>query len=371
MSHPFGAFWLRGPFLMEDDETLDEAALNAALGIGTSGRSKRRREKAKAKKDAGPQAASSATATTITTTTTTTAVGGKSNLPPGVSIEYAEVSADSVLGDVGGTSDDPVVLGLLAAFRRAQGLPAEGEALLPSGEASSSSGAGGGDEDGEVGEDGEQGGQGGALAHLPGGLTRRERRKLLQDFVTVMKGQVANPEVVEAHDVTSPDPYLLVHLKTLKGTVPVPRHWCHQKRYLQGKVRATPRPAYELPEYVAATGIGTLRDLDNEANDKKTLKSKTRERVRPKMGRIEVDYFVLRDAFFVHQTKPKLTPLGALYYEGKEFEKDKGWAKVGVLSERLREALGMKQQQQVQPPGEGGALSQPPLLPCRRMITRS
>ena len=29
---------------------------------------------------------------------------------------------------------------------------------------------------------------------------------------------------------------------------------------------------------------------------------------------------VLHDAFFKHQTKPSLTPMGDLYYEGKEFE---------------------------------------------------
>jgi hypothetical protein len=29
---------------------------------------------------------------------------------------------------------------------------------------------------------------------------------------------------------------------------------------------------------------------------------------------------VLHDAFFRHQTKPKLTQLGELYYEGKEYE---------------------------------------------------
>lgn len=29
---------------------------------------------------------------------------------------------------------------------------------------------------------------------------------------------------------------------------------------------------------------------------------------------------MLHDAFFKHQTKPSLTPMGDLYYEGKEFE---------------------------------------------------
>jgi splicing factor 3B subunit 2 len=33
---------------------------------------------------------------------------------------------------------------------------------------------------------------------------------------------------------------------------------------------------------------------------------------------------VLHDAFFKHQTKPKLTNIGDLYYEGKEFEATPG-----------------------------------------------
>ena len=37
-------------------------------------------------------------------------------------------------------------------------------------------------------------------------------------------------------------------------------------------------------------------------------------------GKLDIDYQVLHDAFFKYQTKPELTPLGDLYYEGKEFE---------------------------------------------------
>jgi ribosomal protein L25 (general stress protein Ctc) len=33
-----------------------------------------------------------------------------------------------------------------------------------------------------------------------------------------------------------------------------------------------------------------------------------------------VHFQVLHDAFFKYQTKPKLTGVGDLYYEGKEFE---------------------------------------------------
>ena len=59
---------------------------------------------------------------------------------------------------------------------------------------------------------------------------------------------------------------------------------------------------------------------------------------------------VLHDCFFKHAVKPPLTKLGDLYYEGKEFQQAKRNIKPGVLSDRLKEALGM------------GPLSPPPWL---------
>ena len=58
-------------------------------------------------------------------------------------------------------------------------------------------------------------------------------------------------------------------------------------------------------------------------------------------GKLDIDYQVLHDAFFKFQTKPDLTGLGDLYYEGKEFEAMVKNAKPGVLSEALQGALGM------------------------------
>lgn len=49
--------------------------------------------------------------------------------------------------------------------------------------------------------------------------------------------------------------------------------------------------------------------------DAKTMKTKMREKVRPKMGKIDIDYQKLHDAFFKWQIKPKLTIHGDLYYE--------------------------------------------------------
>jgi hypothetical protein len=50
---------------------------------------------------------------------------------------------------------------------------------------------------------------------------------------------------------------------------------------------------------------------------------------------------VLYDAFFKHQRKPKMSGLGELYYEGKEYEAQLEHLKPGVLSDELRTALGM------------------------------
>lgn len=61
------------------------------------------------------------------------------------------------------------------------------------------------------------------------------------------------PEVVEMWDVTAADPKLLVHLKSYRCTVPVPRHWSQKRAYLAGK-RGLEKPAFKLPDYIEATG---------------------------------------------------------------------------------------------------------------------
>jgi splicing factor 3B subunit 2 len=323
-----------------DDEELDDATL-----LGEGGGHKSRRAKARRRARGGAPSAPPPPPPPP-----------PAPLPAGVTLEYEAAPVEGALGS--GAACDPALAGMLAAFRRAAGVGADGEGAGAGagGAAAAGEGADASDGEGDLGGDA----LGGAAAHLPGGLTRKQRRSLLQDFVTVVKSRVARPDVVEAHDVTSTDPALLVHLKALRHSVPVPRHWCHLKRYLQGK-RGLPRPAYQLPAYVAATGIGTLRDLDNEAADKKSLKGKTRDRARPKAGRLEIDYSLLHDAFFVHQTKPPMTGFGELYYEGKEFEKDRSGFAPGALSDRLREALGMPPSRGGEEGGGGGAA--PPVPP--------
>lgn len=171
-------------------------------------------------------------------------------------------------------------------------------------------------------------------------LSKRKLRKLNRMSVAQLKQGVEKPEVVEMHDVTAQDPFLLVQLKSSRNTVPVPRHWCFKRKYLQGK-RGIEKPPFNLPFFIKDTGVMEMRQALQEKEDEKTLKAKTRERVRPKMGKLTIDYQKLHDAFFKWQTKPKMSIHGDLYYEGKEFETKLKDKKPGDLSDELRAALGM------------------------------
>ncbi|XP_050526170.1 splicing factor 3B subunit 2-like [Daktulosphaira vitifoliae] len=174
----------------------------------------------------------------------------------------------------------------------------------------------------------------------PDKLSRRQFKKVTRLSVAELKQLVSRPDVVEMHDVTARDPHLLIQLKAHRNTVPVPRHWCFKRKYLQGK-RGIEKPPFDLPDFIKRTGIMEMRAAHQEKEDEKSLKNKMRERVRPKMGKIDIDYKKLHDAFFKLQTKPKLSLHGDLYYEGKEYETKLREKKPGDLSAELRTALGM------------------------------
>lgn len=171
-------------------------------------------------------------------------------------------------------------------------------------------------------------------------LSKRKLKKMTRLSVAELKQLVNRPDVVEMHDVTARDPKLLVQLKAHRNTVQVPRHWCFKRKYLQGK-RGIEKPPFNLPDFIKRTGIMEMRASLQDKDESKTLKAKMRERARPKLGKIDIDYQKLHDAFFKWQTKPKMTIHGDLYYEGKEFETRLKEKKPGDLSEELRTALGM------------------------------
>ena len=171
-------------------------------------------------------------------------------------------------------------------------------------------------------------------------ISNRKKKMLGRLSVAKLKQIVDNPDVVEVHDVNSLDPELLVYLKAYTHAVPVPRHWLRKSKYLQRK-RGIEKKMFDLPEFIKATGIAKMRSVTLENEEGKSLRQKARERMTAKLGKIDIDYKVLYNAFFKHQTKPPLEKHCNLYYEGREFETKTCERRPGVLSEMLKEALGM------------------------------
>ncbi|KAI4969175.1 hypothetical protein ZWY2020_000089 [Hordeum vulgare] len=141
-------------------------------------------------------------------------------------------------------------------------------------------------------------------------LSKKQKRQLRRMNIAMLKQMCSRPDVVEVWDGNAPDPKLLVCLKSCRNTVPVLRHWCEKRKYLQGK-RGLQKQPFQLPDFIAAY-------VEKENN--KALKQKQHGRILPKTGNLDMDYQVLHDAFFKYQTKPTLTSYGDLYYEGKEFQ---------------------------------------------------
>ena len=173
-----------------------------------------------------------------------------------------------------------------------------------------------------------------------GGQNRRRPAGRSALTVAMLKAVTHHPDKVEWTDVSTSDPYLLNELKAAHNAVPVPAHWSSKREYLAGK-RGQEKTGFTLPDFIRATGVGEMREAANEQRDQQSLKQQMRGRVQPKMGRLDVDYQKLHDAFFRFQTKPSMTRFGAMFYEGKEFETTTLEREPGKLSEALKEALGM------------------------------
>ncbi|KAJ2852275.1 hypothetical protein IWW36_000418 [Coemansia brasiliensis] len=166
----------------------------------------------------------------------------------------------------------------------------------------------------------------------------RKQKKKNRMSVAELKQIAPRPELVEWTDTSARDPELLVALKAVPNTVPVPIHWSQKKKYLQYK-RGIEKPPFELPNFIKATGIMEMREAIQEKEDEKQAKTTARERMRPKMNKLTLDYQRLHDAFFKLQTPPKnLTGHGDLFYEGKEMDVSYNFTP-GILSESLQAAL--------------------------------
>lgn len=171
-------------------------------------------------------------------------------------------------------------------------------------------------------------------------ISKKKRKELNKLSVAELKSMVRKPEIVEWTDTSANDPRLLIHIKAHRNVVPVPSHWSLKREYLSSK-RGVEKAPFALPKFIQETGIAEMRDAALDKQEQSSLKQKQRERVQPKMGRLDIDYQKLYEAFFRFQTKPELTRYGEIYYEGKEYETNLKHLRPGDLSEELKEALNM------------------------------
>ncbi|KAJ5763170.1 hypothetical protein N7533_001851 [Penicillium manginii] len=171
-------------------------------------------------------------------------------------------------------------------------------------------------------------------------ISKKKRKELNKLSVAELKAMVHKPEIVEWTDTSASDPRLLIHLKAHRNVVPVPSHWSLKREYLSSK-RGVEKAPFVLPKFIQETGISEMRDATLDKQDASSLKQKQRERVAPKMGKLDIDYQKLYEAFFRFQTKPELTRYGEIYYEGKEYETNLKHLHPGDLSDELKEALNM------------------------------
>ena len=169
-------------------------------------------------------------------------------------------------------------------------------------------------------------------------LSKKKLLKLNRISLAELKKKATYPEVVEPWDVTAIDPELLIYFKCMPNTVPVPTHWGQSGKYLQSQ-RGKIRGQFSLPDFIEATGITRVRKIDQSSFP--TIQQRARQRMQPKLGRLDIDYQILYDAFFKYQTKRELTKIGDVYYEGKEFDDKMKKYKPGKISAKLRSALGI------------------------------
>lgn len=245
------------------------------------------------------------------------------------------------------TVDDPLVSEFQNIFEKFETVEVKEEVDGPNGEIQGQSDSeGDGDSDsGSNSDDSDDSSSEGKT------LSKRQLRKLNKVSLVDLKSSTLRPQVVEWFDIDSHDPFLHVMLKSQLNCVPIPSHWTNKRDYLSGRKGLEKLP-FQLPKYILDTGIQDLRNVDNEGDS--TLRQQQRDRVAPKMGKLDIDYQKLHDAFFKFQTKPRVYQFGDLYYEGREsndqYTDEVGNSKPGVVSRELRKALGMNENDLKSPP---------------------
>jgi hypothetical protein len=147
--------------------------------------------------------------------------------------------------------------------------------------------------------------------------SRAQLKKVLRMSVDELKLRAPNPAVVEFHDANAPEPLFLVQLKNQRHSIPAPRHWLQKSLFLSNQVDRDPSDDI-VPSFIESTGVAAMRPDQAKA-----------------------DPGALARPYLAGHPKLPVTAFGDIFYEGKDMRARFRRFKPGVLSERLRQALGM------------------------------
>jgi len=150
-----------------------------------------------------------------------------------------------------------------------------------------------------------------------------------------LKLYAPKPDTVENCDISSANPKLLSVIKSLKNTIKVPANWKLRSSYN----KSGGSQFYNLNDKMKSTGINKVRTYDS-VNKRKSKHDKTNPKIKKTGLKYEDLYNTIlnsKDSFFDQYLK-----LGEYFNRStnKKIEK----YKPGVLSQRLRVALGMNDQ---------------------------
>ncbi|PWV08541.1 putative spliceosome-associated protein [Trypanosoma cruzi] len=155
----------------------------------------------------------------------------------------------------------------------------------------------------------------------------RRRQKIPWESLRLFIAERHGPEVsalVTEHDGNAEDPYFTVFLKSVRRTVPVPRHWNQLRAFLVNQADRE-RATDLVPPEIAALGVERIRATrDKKANPDQVA---------------FVTCFISGTPLRRKQFYVNLSRFGDIYYEGKWIPKNHH--EPGHLSQRLRTALGM------------------------------
>merc|ERR1712032_651476 len=131
--------------------------------------------------------------------------------------------------------------------------------------------------------------------------SKRKNRVASRPSLVSLKQLSPKAEEVFSFDTTAEDPHTLLYLKSVFNSWEVPTNW--DRRQCKIMTLCNPSALFVLPPFLLSTGVSAIRNHSSHGADNTSHPG--RNRIRPKSSRIQLNYDVLRDAFFKYQSKPE------------------------------------------------------------------